>query len=122
MLREAEWEYGCRGGATSKEECSFDFYFERPTNDLSSTQANFNQKIGRTTKVGSYKANPLGLYDMHGNVWEWCEDTEGSFRVDRGGSWGLDPRYCRSALRNDFSPSFRFSDLGFRVAVVQPGR
>ena len=82
---EAEWEYACRGGATSEEECSYHFYFAKPTNDLSSKQANFNGNypfgkadkgpyLGRTTKVGSYAPNKLGLYDMHGNVWQWCED------------------------------------------------
>lgn len=92
---EAEWEYACRGGATSEEECSYHFYFDKPTNDLSSTQANFNGnnpfgkgEIGpflrRTTKVESYAPNKLGLYDMHGNVWQWCEDLWGSDRLLRG--------------------------------------
>ena len=82
---EAEWEYACRGGATSEEECSYHFYFAKPTNDLSSKEANFNGNfpfgkadkgpyLGRTTKVGSYAPNKVGLYDMHGNVWQWCED------------------------------------------------
>ena len=81
---EAEWEYACRGGASSKEECSYHFYLDKPTNDLSSTQANFNGNypdggaakgpyLERTTKVGSYQPNRLGLYDMHGNVWEWSD-------------------------------------------------
>ena len=85
MPSEAEWEYACRGGATSEEECSYHFYFAKPTNDLSSKEANFNGNfpfgkadkgpyLGRTTKVGSYAPNKVGLYDMHGNVWQWCED------------------------------------------------
>ena len=87
---EAEWEYACRGGATSEEECSYHFYFDKPTNDLSSKQANFNGDypfgkadkgpyLGRPTRVGSYPPNKLGLCDMHGNVWQWCEDL-----FDRG--------------------------------------
>ncbi len=103
----AEWEYACRGGATTEDECSYLFYADKPTNELSSTQANFdgNKRFGkadkadkpkkepyleRTTKVGSYPPNKLGLYDMHGNVWQWCEDFGGqspSFRIIRGGSW-----------------------------------
>ncbi len=96
---EAEWEYACREGATSKEGCSFDFYLDKRSNDLSSTQANFNGDLpagngpkgpylSRTTKVGSYQPNKLGLYDMHGNLWQWCSDlydAPGVGRVVRGG-------------------------------------
>ena len=118
---EAEWEYACRGGATSEEECSYHFYFAKPTNDLSSKQANFNGNfpfgkadkgpyLGRTTKVGSYAPNKVGLYDMHGNVWQWCEDVydpklfgfaagrKHSFLVNRGGGWHVVAGHCRRGV------------------------
>jgi formylglycine-generating enzyme required for sulfatase activity len=131
---EEEWEYACRGGASSKEECAFDFYFDRPTNDLSSKQANFRGDfpagnaakgpfLGRPTKVGSYQPNRLGIYDMHGNAWEWCADTlsGGSVRVFRGGSWSIYGSFCRAALRGVCAPSDRSSYLGFRLARVPSG-
>lgn len=132
---EAEWEYACRGAATSKEGCSFDFYFDKPTNDLSSKQANFNgnypagnaekgPNLSRVTKVGSYAPNKLGLYDMHGNVWQWCSDLLDDLsqgRVVRGGSWSNEGRVCRAALRIGFEPTNRDSYIGLRVARVPSG-
>jgi formylglycine-generating enzyme required for sulfatase activity len=129
---EAEWEYACRGGATSEEECSYHFYFAKPTNDLSSKEANYNGNfpigtnkkgpyLGRTTKVGSYAPNKVGLYDMHGNVWQWCEDLfeKGrSARVFRGGSWSSLGFHCQAAYRDKDAPSFRGDLLGFRLARV----
>ena len=117
-------------------------------NTLSSKQANFDGNIptaddkgdlGQTCKVGSYEKNGFGLYDMHGNVWEWCADwygadyygksprrdppgpSEGSDRVIRGGGWGFLGQRCRSAVRNRDTPAFRDDYLGFRVVPFRPG-
>jgi formylglycine-generating enzyme required for sulfatase activity len=126
---EAEWEYACRGGAPSSTKYHFG-------NSISSKLANFEVNLIRTSKVGSYKPNAFGLYDMHGNVWEWCADwyaedyyarsprrdptgpAKGSERVARGGSWyDLGP-WCRSALRGRTTPGSRGYGIGFRVAQV----
>ena len=125
---EAEWEYACRGGAATEAECSYHFYVDKPSNDLSSTQANFNGNkpfgkaekgpyLERTTKVGSYPPNKLGLYDMHGNVWEWCEDLYvSSDRAARGCGWFRSDNYA--AFRHGLAPHFRGSGVGFRLARV----
>src|SRR5262245_13708376 len=129
LRTEAEWEYACRGGATSMEECSYHFYFDRPTNDLSSAQANFNGNfpfgkapkgpyLGRPTRVGAYPSNKLGLCDMHGNVWQWTATAGGSGPVGRGGGWSSLGPGCRAADRSGSAPPDRFYDLGFRLARV----
>ncbi len=134
---EAEWEYACRAGSSST------FHFGA---SLSSTQANFDGNhphgggergpfLERTCKVGSYRPNAWGLYDMHGNVGEWCSDwydrrcygdkrrrdpqgpARGLDRVFRGGSWGYGSKYCRSAERSWFGPNSRSHSLGFRIAA-----
>jgi formylglycine-generating enzyme required for sulfatase activity len=128
---EVEWEYACRGGAASEDECSYHFYFAKPTNDLSSEQANFNgnapagkaprgKYLERTTRVGAYPSNKLGLCDMHGNVWQWCADAfeGGSDRMIRGGSWFSQGLSCQAAGRGWRAPSSRGSHLGFRLARV----
>jgi formylglycine-generating enzyme required for sulfatase activity len=137
---EAEWEYACRGGATSP------FHFG---NTISAKDANFlsseypyggaakSPSLQRTTKVGSYPANAFRLHDMHGNVWEWCEDwydenystdpaartdpqgpATGTFRVLRGGSYGDIGGYCRAAYRYCNDPSIHYFTVGFRVVLV----
>ncbi len=126
---EEEWEYACRGGPLSdKLDSAFDFYFAKPSNQLLPDQANFvpdpekGQKgLQRTCKVGTYQPNQLGLYDMHGNVWEWCENlytTEGATRAYRGGCWNGVAGDCRSANRCTNDPSARGHALGFRLALV----
>jgi formylglycine-generating enzyme required for sulfatase activity len=118
---ELEWEYACRGGPmTGKAESAFDFYIDKPANELSPKQANFKDTgLNRTCKVGSYPPNRLGLYDMHGNVREWCGNEE----VLRGGAWSDDP--YRAATRHvrpqDAGPS-RGGYNGLRVARVPVGK
>ena len=124
-----EWEYACRGGATTEEECSYHFYLDKPTNDLSSKQANFDgnlpfgngekgPNLNRTTKVGSYPPNKLGLYDMHGNLWQWTDTPEPSSRGLRGGSWFNDGTACRAGFRYRRAPSNQNDDRGFRLVRV----
>jgi formylglycine-generating enzyme required for sulfatase activity len=127
LPKEAEWEHACRG-AGDKLDSAFDFYFSKPTNTLLPSQANFDypNALKRTTKVGSYEPNVLGLHDMHGNVWEWCDDEEknaegGSHRVIRGGSWHFEAAGCRSAFRSWDFPSHRYNFIGFRLALSSSG-
>jgi formylglycine-generating enzyme required for sulfatase activity len=124
-----EWEYASRGGATTLEECSYHYYFEEPTNDLSSKQANFDgnspvgkavkgPSLGRTVVVGSYPPNKLGLYDMHGNVWQWTDASGPPGQGLRGGSWCNDGAACRAGFRSRHGPSDRNDDRGFRLVRV----
>ncbi len=143
---EAQWEYACRAGTATP------FHFG---DSISSELANYNGDYvyglglkgvyrGQTTPVGMFPANAWGLYDMHGNVWEWCLDewhanyngapADGSVWVDyaegeknkeleklkllRGGSWFLNPRNCRSAYRSFNHPGLRSNNIGFRVCCL----
>lgn len=129
---EAEWEYACRGGASSEEECSYHFYVDQPTNDLSAEQANFNGNypfgkapwrphLKRPTRVGAYPSNKLGLCDMHGNVCQWCQDLltpQGSRRVIRGGCWLFTAELCQASKRGGPEPANRNNTLGLRLARV----
>jgi len=117
---EAEWEYACRAGTTTPFNTG---------NDITTGQANYNGK--ETMAVGSFLPNAWGLYDMHGNVWEWCWDwygnyksgsqtdpmgaSSGSYRVGRGGGWGNSAEDLRSAYRLSLSPNYRNSSVGFRL-------
>jgi formylglycine-generating enzyme required for sulfatase activity len=136
---EAEWEYACRAGTTTP------FYFgETISTDLANYDGNYTygagvkgEYRGQTTDVGSFPANAFGLYDLHGNVWEWCADhwhenyqgapKDGSAwissgnsenRLTRGGSWYIDPWDCRSAYRGYDSLVHRRGLLGFRLVCV----
>ena len=125
LLSEAEWEYACRAGTKTPYSCG---------DEITPRNANYGRNVGKTTEVGSYSPNPWGLYDMHGNVWDWVEDcwnesyqgapTNGSawtrgdrhHRVLRGGSWYDGPGYLRSAGRSWFTSVSQSYDFGFRVA------
>jgi serine/threonine protein kinase/formylglycine-generating enzyme required for sulfatase activity len=128
LPKDAEAEYACRGGPLSdKSESAYDFYFDKPTNELLSAQANFGKGFKRTRRVGSYQPNRLGLYDLCGNVWEWCDDAEKAAdgapqRVARGGSWLSRPPHCRAAHRDVVPLSRRDAKLGLRVARVPAGK
>ena len=137
---EAEWEYACRAGTKTP--------FNTGEN-LTTDQANYNGEYPyknfpkgkhreKTTPVGSFAPNAWGLYDMQGNVLEWCsdwydkdyyknsptQDPKGpatspySFRVLRGGSWTYHGQYCRSSFRDAITPDYRSNDLGFRLVFV----
>jgi formylglycine-generating enzyme required for sulfatase activity len=147
---EAEWEYACRAGTTTP------FHFGKTiTTELANYRGTDNEEYKwsgsygdgpkgehreETTPVNQFEgANAFGLCDMHGNVWEWCQDhwhssykgapTDGSAwieggsserRILRGGSWYFLPRYCRSAYRDDFEPGFGSDAYGFRVCCSAP--
>ena len=127
---EAQWEYACRAGSTAR-------YCFGDDESLLADYAWYRKNSERTTHpVGKKKPNDWGLYDMHGNVWEWCldrwdedyknapddgrvrESDEGSRRVFRGGSWGSSAELCRCSYRGGYHPDYRYDDLGFRVVLV----
>jgi formylglycine-generating enzyme required for sulfatase activity len=124
---EAEWEFAARGGILSKS------FLYAGSNDLNEVGWYLDNSDSKPQRVGQKKSNELGLYDMSGNVWEWCNDwygaykaskksvlnpqgpDKGSLRVLRGGSWNDDALYCRVSYRRYTSPEFRSDNLGFRL-------
>jgi formylglycine-generating enzyme required for sulfatase activity len=121
---EAEWEYACRAGTTTR--------FHTGAG-LKPSEANFDKtQLSRTTTVGSYSPNAYGLFDMHGNLFEWCADwfadsyqglpsedpkgaAKGTMRAARGGNYGYSEYLCGSAARDKFVPGERRGGIGFRV-------
>ena len=120
---ESEWEYACRAGTST----AYSY-------GDSLTKSDANIEGGSIKEVGSYKPNAFGLYDMHGNVWEWCEDRSakypasavtdptgpatGEYRVFRGGSFNVRGSTARSSNRDGYAPSPRASTIGFRLAMT----
>jgi formylglycine-generating enzyme required for sulfatase activity len=129
---EAQWEYACRAGTTTE------YSFGNDAESLGDYAWYESNSGEHTHPVGEKRANPWGLYDMHGNVWEWCSDwygeypegpvtdpvgaSSGSFRVFRGGSWDFTAESCRSACRCGYVPSSRIDFNGFRVTCVPSGQ
>ncbi|MCL1947378.1 MAG: formylglycine-generating enzyme family protein [Chitinivibrionia bacterium] len=126
LLTEAEWEFAARGGKKSQG------YIYSGSNTIGDVAWYYGNSGVSTHPVGQKQANELGIYDMSGNVYEWCSDwyseysggsavtnptgpSTGGYRVSRGGSWDFDERYCRVANRS-YDPSFSYKNLGFRVA------
>jgi formylglycine-generating enzyme required for sulfatase activity len=126
---EAEWEYAARGGIYSNG------YKYAGSDDLDEVAWRYKNSNLRTHSVGTKKPNELGIHDMSGNVWEWCQDWSGDYpsepqpqinptgpdsgglRVLRGGSWSIDARRCRSADLGNFVPTIRAYYVGFRLAL-----
>ncbi len=132
---EAEWEYAARGGQRS---LGFKYAGGNRVEDVAWHGGGMGGNSAyETSPVGLKLPNELGLYDMSGNVWEWCHDwhedypkvsslvdptgpLEGSHRTLRGGSWGYEPACCRLTRRDGLTPAHRYCDLGFRIVLAPP--
>lgn len=125
---EAEWEFAARGGTKSRG------YKYSGSNNINSVAWFGSNSSGQTHEVGTKSSNELGIHDMSGNVWEWCNDwygkyssgsatdpagaSSGSYRVNRGGGWASGARCCRVAFRDNNSPGYTYAFLGFRVLLA----
>ena len=141
---EAQWEYACRAATTTPFHFGETINSELANYDATDAYGDGPKGLYRreTTDVATFPANPWGLHDMHGNVWEWCQDQwhtsyngapqDGSAWVDqdvnndkqrllRGGSWSFDPGFCRSAYRLRDRPDYAYYDVGFRVVCLPQG-
>ena len=118
---EKEWEYACRAGSTG-DYCKLADGTEITESTLGEVAWYVDNSGRKTHPVGQKKPNAFGLYDMHGNVWEWCEDlyqAGNSSRVRRGGSWSNLSGLCAAGNRVSYGPDSRFNRLGFRLAASQ---
>lgn len=133
LLTEAEWEYAARAGTTTR----YSWGDDPGENNASCDGCKSQWDTKQAAPVGSFKPNDFGLYDMHGNVWEWVQDCHGKYtdapnngsvapqtgncsRVLRGGSWNVSSRYLRAAVRIWIEPDLRDAGIGFRVVRVLP--
>ena len=126
---EAEWEYAARGG---KKSCGYQY---SGSSNILDVAWYWDNSLDGTHVVGMKQANELGLYDMTGNVFEWCKDWYGAYRssslinpagtasgadrVCRGGGWGSSMRCCRSSYRDYYPPNYRYGNLGFRLVLSE---
>lgn len=139
---EAEWEYACRSGTVTPFSIGMELNGKQANCDGSASYGTEGKGpwLKRPTRVGSYAPNDFGIYDMHGNVLEWCQDwydkkyyfnsliddpqgpPQSMHRVDRGGCWAFGAERCRAASRDWFTPTIQNGNLGFRVALEPVGK